>query len=87
MRNKPLPEKPTQEELARVPGLKARVGSPVHLNDKRLTDEEAVILAMVMLGAGRSDAWELIQVSRHNKTDLLGGPNEVEDSEEDIESD
>lgn len=87
MKKKPLPEKPTREELAKVPGLKARVGSPVDFKDKRLTDEEAVILAMAMLGASRSDAWELIHVSRHGKTDLLGGPHEVEDVEEDTESD
>lgn len=87
MRKKPLPEKPTREKLAKVPGLKERVGSPVALKDKRLTDEEAVILAMAMLGASRTDAWELIHVARHGRTDLPGGSTEVEDSEEDTETD
>jgi hypothetical protein len=33
MRKESLPEKPTREELAKVPGLKERVGSPVHASE------------------------------------------------------
>lgn len=69
-----LPEKLTPEELARVPGLKARVGPNVDLKDKRLTDDEAVILEMAIFGTPRSEAWEILGVIRGKVPgDVVGG--------------
>ena len=77
-----LPEKLTTEELARVPELKARVGPVIDLADKRLTDDEAVILEMAIFGTDRSEAWEILGVIRGKVPgDVVDGYMEVDDAE------
>jgi hypothetical protein len=66
----PKGEYPTQAERERAKAVFVRLGGEVRLDDKRITDEEAVLILMCMFNVPRSVAADDLSILRGHGGDI-----------------